>query len=60
MKTYFHWLYGILICFGVPSNNYDSSAHLLAEYLKTTNERASGNFLQIDDLEFSGTVFQFL
>lgn len=51
------------MCLGTQSSStYDSRARLLAKYLKTVwmrTKKASG-ILQIDGLEFSGIIFQFL
>lgn len=51
------------MCLGTQSSTHDSRAHLLPEYLKpvwmSSTKKASG-ILEIDGLEFSGIVFQFL
>lgn len=50
------------MCLGTQSSTHDSRAHLLPEYLKPvwmSTKEASG-ILEIDGLEFSGIVFQFL
>lgn len=58
MKTFSHWLYGILICLGVQSNNYDSCAHLLVEYLKTT-KKLEGLFCKLMVYNFLALYFNF-